>query len=146
MKMRPRQSGFSAIEALAALAIVAVALVPLVDLQSQIVRANAQQRAIRDEAVAQQNALALLRDVNPLATPQGSRQIGEETVMTWRAVPISELVRTTRAGQGDGEFNVRLFRLDVEIAGPRISTAFSVDQVGWQPLAPGRPEPLSPSR
>jgi Tfp pilus assembly protein PilV len=141
MKRRAGQFGFSTIEALAALAIVAVALVPLLDLQTQITRAHAQQRTIRAEADARRNALALLRDVNPTAAPEGLRQIGDGLTMRWRATPLTASVRTTRGGQGDGDFDVRLYRLDVDVRGPRIETAFQVEQLGWRQVSQARAAP-----
>ena len=132
---RGAQSGFSAIEALVALAIIAVALVPLTDLQTQIVRGHSRQREIREQAAMQQNALAVLRDINLMAAPDGARLIGENLTLRWRATPLSRVVRSTRAGEGDGDFNVRLYRVAVEVSGPRSAASFSVDQVGWQSIA-----------
>ncbi len=135
---RRRQSGFSAIEALAALALVAVALIPLISLQSQVARSHARHRDLRIEATAIENAIALVREVNPMSAPRGALAIGENSTLTWRSVPIAPAVRTTRAGSGEGEFIVQLFRLDVETRdrNGRPTSAFSFEKLGWRALTP----------
>ncbi len=133
---RRRQSGFSVLEALAALAIVAVAMIPLLSLQTQVSRDFIHQRALREQISAQRNALAMLRDLNVMREPAGLRQLGPDTAISWSAAPLSALTRSTRQGSGDGEFEVRLYRVQVTItlAGAAPHT-FAVDQIGWRALA-----------
>lgn len=136
VKPRPGQSGFSAIEALAALAIIAIALIPLAELQTQITRDHGQQRAAREQASAQASALALLGAINPMLAPAGSRSLDEGTMMRWRATPISPQIRSTRLGAGEGDFEVRLYRVTVSIEGRRSRSTFALDQLGWRPNSP----------
>lgn len=135
---RRAQSGFSVIEALAALAIIAVALVPLMSLQVQVLRGYIHQRDQRTELIARRNSLALLRDLNIMESPSGERVLDSETRMNWNAEPISPLTRNTRQGAGEGEFDVRLFRVRIALtrtgASPRV---FSVEQLGWRPIVQG---------
>jgi general secretion pathway protein I len=132
---RRRQSGFSVLEALAALAIVAVAMIPLLSLQTQVSRDFIHQRALREQISAQRNSLAILRDLNVMATPSGQRQLGPDISMRWTASPLSALTRSTRQGSGEGEFEVRLYRVDIVIThGGAAPFAFSVDQIGWRAL------------
>lgn len=134
MSARRRQSGFSAIEALAALAIVAVALVPLASLQTQITRGYARQSEIEAVATLQANAIAMLREVNPAVEPVGFRQLGENQQVRWRAAPMSGWRRTTRAGRGDGDFDVQVYRLDITVENGAVRHTFEVEQLGWRAL------------
>lgn len=133
---RRAQTGFSVIEALAALAIIAIALIPLVSLQTQVSRGYIQQREQRAELTARRNSLALLRDLNIMETPSGVRALDPETTMSWSAAPISPLTRNTRQGAGEGEFDVRLFRVRISLTRPGASpNVFSVEQLGWRPVS-----------
>ena len=71
MRSRTRE-GFSLIEALVALTIAALVLGAIFELQIQMVRG--QQRAVdaMEQVMAQENALALTRTLNPMARPEGS--------------------------------------------------------------------------
>lgn len=126
-------------ETLVAVAIVALALAPLLDLQAQLTRQAHQQRARAFEATATQNALALLSGVNPMEQREGRFRSGAIQI-TWRANPLSEPLRSTRAGAGDGNFMVQLFATDV-VAHDRDGrevARFTFDQVGWRQTEPGR--------
>jgi prepilin-type N-terminal cleavage/methylation domain-containing protein len=130
--MRQR-SGFSLLEALVAIAILGVALVPLLELQAQLARRAHAQAAIMAEASATQSALALLADLNPMARPQGAVETGSLRV-TWRARPLSEPVRSTRAGQGEGAFIVRMYEVRATVTGGSDEplAQFAFERVGWR--------------
>ena len=126
------------LEALAALAIVAVAMIPLLSLQTQVSRDFIHQRALREQIGAQRNSLAIVRDLNIMESPNGARRLGPNTAMSWTATPRSVLVRSTRQGSGEGEFEVRLYRVDITISQTGAAPyAFTIDQLGWRPLAAG---------
>lgn len=141
MSAQRRQSGFSAIEALVALAIIAIALLPLLSLQSQVSRDFAQQRALRAQIIAQRDSLAILRDLNIAEATSGARPLGAGASMRWTAQPISQPVRSTFQGAGEGQFELVLYRIDVVVVRQQGETsAFSVEQLGWRSLAlPARP-------
>jgi prepilin-type N-terminal cleavage/methylation domain-containing protein len=133
MKGRKQQSGFSAIEALAALAIVAIALAPLLSLQIQVSRDFMRQREGYVQATAQRNSLAILRDLNLMETPAGTRALGAGVTMHWTAQPISRSVRTTRRGAGDGDFDVILYSVRVTFTQTSGEVhEYSIEQVGWR--------------
>ncbi|MGE0741143.1 MAG: hypothetical protein AB7O98_07350 [Hyphomonadaceae bacterium] len=128
------------LEALIAVAIVAMALVPIMSLESQLTRRHAAQRAEHASLLAQQNALAIIRDMNVWQSPDGSAELQSGSIMRWRATPLSSPRRSLRAGNGEGDFEIVLYRLDVEIldrAGNRL-TRFSVDKLGWRRAADGQ--------
>ena len=137
-----REAGFSALEALAALAIVAIALIPLISLQIQVTRDHVRHQAIYAEATATHNALALLREVNPMSAPAGEIGIGDSRVR-WRATPQGAARRTTRMGSGEGGFLVQIYNLQVEVLDPTQATtiAFEVDLLGWRALSERRVPP-----
>lgn len=149
MSARRLENGFSVIEALVALAIVALALIPLMALQAQVSRTYARDQLERAELNAKQNALALLRDVNVLASPQGARRLDSAHLLRWWATPLTAPTRTTRQGQGFGDFEIVLFRVDAAIEGgapPRAPVSFSLEQVGWRPLATASSAPPQDGR
>lgn len=125
------QAGFSAMEALVAVALIGLALIPLASLQTEITRGHIRRAEILDRTTAVNNALALLRDVNPAETPQGSLPLGPDATMTWRARPITE--RTPATSQtGEQSFEIRLYEVSVELNTSRGAYAFSIEQVGWR--------------
>lgn len=128
-----RQSGFSALEALVALAIITIALLPLLSLQTQVTRDHGVQRALFARAAATENALELVRAINPSAERTGSMPLGDQT-LRWSSRPISRETRSTRQGEGEGEFAVRLYRLDVTVTAPggAVVANFEVDALGWR--------------
>lgn len=137
MRERLQERGLSAIEALVALALLAIVFVPLMDLQMSVARQAAQQTAVRERLTAQHNALAMLRDTNPMATPQGERELAPGVTMRWTATPLSRESRSRAYPAGDGAFVVCLYSIDVNLSIREQSTSFSVEQIGWRRLAPG---------
>jgi general secretion pathway protein I len=136
MKQRSRESGFSVIEALVALAIVAVALVPLIGLQAQVSRNVVHQQQVREAVGAQRNALEVLREINVMSSPQGMMMLQADQSMRWRATAISQPVRSTRQGSGEGDFRIMLYDVEVDVSGLSGAppTNFRVTQLGWQRL------------
>jgi prepilin-type N-terminal cleavage/methylation domain-containing protein len=133
---RARQSGFSLIETLVAVAIVAVALVPILSLEIQLQRRFADQRQQIEALQNQRNALAILRDINFSETPTGRIALAGDRTLTWRATPLSPAVRSTRFPTGDGDFEVMLLRVDVELIGAEEQILrFRVERLGWRRLA-----------
>lgn len=136
MKQRRRESGFSVIEALVALAIVAIALVPLIGLQAQVSRNFVHQQQVREALGAQRNALEVLREINVMSSPQGMMMLQADQSMRWRATAISQPVRSTRQGSGEGDFRIMLYDVEVDVSGLSGAppTTFRVTQLGWQRL------------
>ena len=131
MSPRARESGFSAIEALAALAILAVAMLPLLSLQTQIARDAARQDRAHTLLVDEQNALALLRDLNPMATPTGTRTAGASAVQ-WRATLASDI----RPAATGAAFEVALYDVEILVEhADGASSRMQVEKLGWRPLA-----------
>lgn len=128
--MRPsHQSGFSTLEVIAAVAIIAVALVPIMDLQTELARSQARLAETSADSTAVNNALALMRDVNPMQAPEGRRRLDDRTAIVWTSVPISSV----RQSVNPPGFEVQLYRLNavIERGGGGVLNV-QVDVVGWR--------------
>jgi type II secretory pathway pseudopilin PulG len=146
-----RTSGFSLIEALVALIIAAMALAGVLELQRQL--ADGQQRYERALLVAglQHDAIALLAEVNPTETPQGTEPLTAGRSLRWTSTARSQPVLNTGAIQVGRRFEMRLYRVNVTIV-DRDGTALgqlAFDRVGWRRIAVPSPyiaPPPPPSR
>lgn len=134
--MTGRRPGFSLIEALVALLIAALVLGAIFELQIQMIRG--QQRAVdaMDQVRAQENAIALMRSVNPMAEPEGRIELDAGDVIRWTAEPKTPAKRNSGFPSGDGQFDVQLFTMTVEVqrATGRSPAPMVFDQVGWRRL------------
>lgn len=136
--MRRGDAGFSLIEALVALAIAAMALAAIFALQRQL--AEGEQRHTRTLAlvVLQKNALALTRDLNPTAEPTGALRLAGGQTVRWTSQPLTPPRTDTGLPTGEGAFELRLYRVRVDIAdgsGRRLG-GLDFDRVGWRRLTP----------
>ena len=137
MTSRPsRQNGFSLIEALVALAIASMTLMAIFELQIQMARSQQRAALAIEQVAVQENALALTKNLNPMAQPQGRVELPGGDVVVWSAEPMSE--RRINAGfpVGNGAFEVQLYRVtvDVERAQGRPPAPLVFDRVGWRRL------------
>lgn len=134
MSRGPR-AGFSALEALIAAAILGLVMIPLLDLQRQADRDARRFETMRTALLAQRSAMDLLTSVNPMLEPVGRRDLSTGVAMQWRAAPISRRVRSIGYLNAEGDFDVALYRLEVEILqSNRPIATFSFEQEGWRPL------------
>lgn len=131
------RSGFSLVEALVALTIAALVLGAIFELQIQMARG--QQRAVDviEQVVAQENAIALTRSINPMATPEGEIELPEGDTIRWRSEPKGEAVTNSGFPVGDGAFSVQLYTLTVEVERleGRSPAPLAFDRLGWRRLS-----------
>lgn len=134
--MQRRRSGFSLIEALVALTIAALVLGAIFELQIQMARG--QQRAIDaiEQVAAQENALALIRDMNPMATPIGEIALPQGDTIRWTSSPKSEPTLSIGFPSGDGQFTVQLYSVTVEVErrSGLSPQPMVFDRLGWRRL------------
>lgn len=132
--MMRRRSGFSLIEALVALTIAALVLGAIFELQIQMVRG--QQRAVDaiEQVAAQENALALTRDLNPMQNPAGEIALADGDTIRWTTSPKGAEVVNAGFPAGSGLFSVQLFTVTVEIdrRTGRSPAPMSFDRLGWR--------------
>lgn len=124
-----RESGFSTLEVIAAVAIIAIALIPIATLQTQIARSQARLTEAHAESTAVQNAMALMRDINPMLTPEGQRRMSGATTLSWTSAPVSE----ARQSVNPAGFSVQLYRVTGTIRGAGATeTTVQIDLIGWR--------------
>ncbi len=131
---RSARAGFSLIEALIALTIAAITLTAIFELQQQMTRGQRRAADVMDQVTAQENALALIRDLNPMGQPQGSITLPEGDTIRWSATPKSAAQRNAGFPTGDGLFEVQLFAVTVEVErrNGRSPAPLTVDRLGWR--------------
>jgi general secretion pathway protein I len=126
------ESGFSTLEVIAAVAIIGIALIPIAALQTQLARSQARLAKAHAESTAVHNAMALLRDINPMLTPEGQRRLDDSTTLTWTSAAVSGL----RQSVNPPAFEVQLYRVSATINRPSAaSTAIQLDLIGWRPAS-----------
>lgn len=132
-----RESGFSTLEVIAAVAIIAIALIPIATLQTQIARSQVRLAEAHAESTDVHNAMALLRDVNPMLTPEGQRRLDDNTTLTWTSAPVSSL----RQSVNPAGFELQLYRVTGAIRdGDTSVTTVQIDLIGWRPATEGAAE------
>lgn len=132
--MRTRD-GFSLIEALVALAIASVCLLALFGLQRQLVSSQRRYEAAVARAQAQRNILALVRELNPEAQPQGSTALPDGERLTWTSRPVSPLRQALTQGGSAGPYLVRVSAVEATLtdAAGAVKGRVSVERLGWRP-------------
>jgi type II secretory pathway component PulJ len=132
-----RESGFSTLEVIAAVAIIGIALVPIAALQIQLSRGQARLAEAHTESTDVHNAMALLREVNPMLTPQGQRRLDDRTTLSWVSAPVSGL----RQSVNPPGFEVQLYRVDGAIRRENAPvTVVQIDLIGWRQGSAPAPE------
>ena len=134
-------AGFSVMEALVAIAILAIALIPILMLQTQTSRDSIRETQVRAAITDQNNALSVLREINPMQQPTGQIAISATRAVIWRATPLSPITPTIAHAGAETSFDAALYRLNVEIRdahGVRQAN-FVVDQMGWRARAAAQP-------
>jgi type II secretory pathway pseudopilin PulG len=138
--------GFSLIEALVALIIAALALAGVLELQRQL--ADGQRRYEQALMVAglQRDAIVLLTDVNPTATPQGTVPLTAGRSLRWTSTARSQPTLNTGAIRVGRRFELRLYRVQATIVDRDGATLgfLAFDRVGWRKLE--TPQPYEPPR
>ena len=137
--------GFSLVEALIALIIAALVLMAIFELQRQLSRDQARYEQAIAASDRRRNALVLLRDLNPTERPSGALPLGGGRLVHWSATPLTPPRRNADYPAGQGDYEMRLWRLNVRIEtaqGQAIDT-FELDRLGWRRIS--GPLPASPS-
>lgn len=135
MKPNWQRSGFTLIEALVALAIAAMTMTAIFQLQVQMARGQQRAQAVLQQVTRQENALALVRDINFMERPSGQFAVPGEDVIRWRAEPRGTPRRTIATGTA-GRYEVQLYEVTVQIERPggRSPPDIVIERVGWRRL------------
>lgn len=134
------QQGFSLLEAIVALTIMATCLLALYGWLFTITFSI---NRVRDNALALQDAraaMALIETINPMAQPDGTREIATLQVH-WKARPLTDRrVGMSRAGTPT-QFDFRLYEVNVEVSrNNSLITDFDVRRTGWEIARPILPD------
>ncbi|HEY5412320.1 MAG TPA: hypothetical protein VIJ94_16495 [Caulobacteraceae bacterium] len=114
--------------------IAAMALLAVFELQHQLADGQRRYEAALALASLQRDAISLTEDLNPMAEPAGEREMAGGRRLIWRASSLTEIRPQLGYPSGAGQFDVRLYRLDVDILDPhggRIG-GVSLDRLGWR--------------
>jgi prepilin-type N-terminal cleavage/methylation domain-containing protein len=132
-----RREGFSLIEALVALTIAAMVLGAIFELQLQMVRGQQRATEAMNQVMAQENALALTRSLNPMERPEGRITLPGGDTIRWSSEAKGRPVRNAGFPAGDGAFMVQLFTLTVQVerVNGRSPAPMVFDRMGWRRLA-----------
>jgi general secretion pathway protein I len=134
-----RRQGFSLIEALVALTIAAMVLGAIFELQLQMVRGQRRATEAMDQVMAQENALALTRNLNPMERPEGVITLPGGDTIRWTSQAKGRAVQNAGFPSGDGMFMVQLFTLTVQVERVRGTSPAPMvfDRMGWRRLSEG---------
>lgn len=137
--VRRARGGFSLIEALVALTIAALVLGAIFELQIQMARGQQRAADAMAQVMAQENALALTRSINPMERPEGITTLPGGDTIRWTSRPLGRPLTNTGVPVGDGAYEVQRFTLTVEIerANGRSPAPLVFDRVGWRRIGTG---------
>jgi prepilin-type N-terminal cleavage/methylation domain-containing protein len=135
LSVTKREAGFTILESLIALAIVAATLIPICDMQISLLAKARRQEAVRQQVADMRNGLVVLQAINVMERPSGEIAIGSDRLLRWTAEAETRSRRSLRFLQGEGDFDVILYRVQAQVtggAGERFG--FSVEQLGWKKI------------
>ncbi len=135
-----RRAGFSLVEALIALIIAALVLMAIFELQRQLSHDQARYEQALAAADRRRNALVLLRDLNPTERPTGALPLAGGRALRWSATPLTAPRINADYPTGQGDYEMRLWRLDVRIDNAQgvAVDRFQLDRVGWRRMVAAR--------
>ncbi len=125
------QRGFTLLEAIVAMVIMATTLLALYAWLSSsaiaVGRAQAVSQGLDDGRVA----LAVIEGINPMASENGSREIGGLTIR-WQATPIADRRSGVTVVGSAAPYDYALYEMEVEtLRDGRTTQAFKVRRAGW---------------
>lgn len=123
------------IEALVALAIAAMVMTAIFQLQIQMAQGQRRAQAVLQQVAVQENALAMIRDINVMERPVGEFAAPGGDVIRWNASAKGAPKRNVSAA-GNGRYDVQLYEVTVRIERPggRNPADMKIERVGWRRL------------
>lgn len=132
-----RARGFSLLEAIVALTVFSICALALYGWlavnQTALSRVQASDASVRDA----RSALAVLESVNPMAEPEGERELPSGLSVRWTSDEIVPRAPGTGPGGTQLIFDLALYELDVEVLREgREVRRFSLRRAGWESVRP----------
>lgn len=127
------RTGFTLIEALVALAIAAMTMTAIFQLQLQMAQGQRRAQAVLQQVAMQENALALIREINFMDRPTGEIVVPGAEVIRWSAKPRGGSKRNVGPGSS-GRYDVQLYEVTVQIVRPggRNPPDMTIERMGWR--------------
>lgn len=126
-----RAAGFTLIETIVALVILATAVVVFYNfLSGQLYGAHRVDSAA-NAYDRRMNALELAAALNPMATPQGTFDLGSYRI-EWTAQQLGDVRQSSRYPAGRGIFKVALYRVMFTFPGDPETAPISVTRLGYR--------------
>ncbi|WP_428151651.1 PulJ/GspJ family protein [Brevundimonas sp.] len=129
------RTGFTLIEALVALAIAAMTMTAIFQLQIQMAQGQRRAQAVLQQVAVQENALALIRDINFMDRPTGEFVVPGAEAIRWSATPKGAAKRNIGPG-ATGRYEVQLYEVTIRIERPggRNPPDMTIERMGWRRL------------
>lgn len=140
-------AGLSTLEALVAVTVLGLALIPILGFQLQMSRAYQRYDQLQAQSQLERNALAALRDINPMEQANGQLTLGANQTLDWASEAITPEKQATGYPVGDSDFVVALYRVDAHARDgtTRQEAIFAIERIGWRrSLASAAPFPDPP--
>ncbi|MGH8075369.1 MAG: PulJ/GspJ family protein [Lysobacter sp.] len=130
---RAGAGGFSLLEAIVALTIFSICAMALYGWlsvsQNALIRVQMRDAAVRDG----RSALAVLESVNPMAEPEGERELPGDLVVRWTSTELVERRPGTSPSGSTLVFDLALYEVEVQVlrVGREVNR-FTVRRAGWE--------------
>lgn len=135
VKKHSRAHGFTLLEAIVALVILTTAGLALFSWINASFDSLHRIEYNNNRAAAEINAMEYLRNINPMATPEGEAVLGE-VKMRWRSRAVSDIKPNMTDSQTPGPFMVALYETEVSLESlPQLPQyTFILRQMGYNRL------------
>jgi prepilin-type N-terminal cleavage/methylation domain-containing protein len=124
-------SGFTLIETIVALVILASAVAVFSSFLSGQLNGAGRVEQAADSYDRHMNALEIATAINPMATPQGTFDLGTYRI-AWSSQLIGEVRQSSRYPAGRGIFKVGLYRITFSFIGDTQTAPIAVTRLGYR--------------
>jgi prepilin-type N-terminal cleavage/methylation domain-containing protein len=139
------ESGFTLVEALVALVLLSVGLLAFYEFLGSALHAADRARHAAEGYDHDQNALALASTLNPMATPDGTFDLGTYRIR-WRSEPLTAAFHSTSFPfPGQGQFLVALYRVTLDFPDDLAFAPVTVTKLGYHRETSSGPPSGEPS-
>ena len=124
-------AGFTLIETIVALVILASAVVVFSSFLSSQLNGAGRVEQAANSYDRHMNALEIATAINPMATPQGTFDLGTYRI-AWNSQLVGEVHQSSRYPAGRGIFKVALYRITFSFIGGMETAPLAVTRLGYR--------------